>query len=70
MDELLTDVLQRVIRYLDGLKTRRVSPSSEALDNLRAFFMPLQDHPVDPSQVLRELDSYGSPATAASAGGR
>jgi glutamate/tyrosine decarboxylase-like PLP-dependent enzyme len=70
MDELLTDASRRAIRYLEDLKTRRVPPSAEALDNLAAFFQPLQDHPLDPSQVLRELDEYGSPATVASAGGR
>lgn len=70
MDDLLADASERAIRYLDGLRTRRVSPSPEALDNLTAFFKPLQEHPVDPAQVLRELDSYGSPATVASAGGR
>jgi glutamate/tyrosine decarboxylase-like PLP-dependent enzyme len=70
MDELVRDASRRAVRYLEGLETRRVSPSAEALDNLAAFFKPLQDQPMDPSEVLRELDSLGSPATVASAGGR
>jgi glutamate/tyrosine decarboxylase-like PLP-dependent enzyme len=70
MDALLADASQRALRYLDNLETRRVSPSSKALDDLRTFFKPLQEQPVDPSEVLRELDSHGSPATVASAGGR
>jgi glutamate/tyrosine decarboxylase-like PLP-dependent enzyme len=70
MDALLAEASQRALRYLDNLETRRVSPSSKALDDLRTFFKPLQEQPVDPSEVLRELDSHGSPATVASAGGR
>lgn len=70
MERLLTDAVRRAIRYLESLETRRVSPSPEALDSLHAFSHQLQEHPVDPAQVLRELDAYGSPATVASAGGR
>lgn len=70
MEQLLNDAVRRAIRYLESLETRRVSPSPEALHRLQAFLQPLQEHPVDPVQVLRELDAYGSPATVASAGGR
>jgi glutamate/tyrosine decarboxylase-like PLP-dependent enzyme len=37
---------------------------------LKGFATTLQDHPIEPAQVLRELDAIGSPATVASAGGR
>ena len=70
MDELLTDAARRSADYLKSLKNRRVAPSQEAIEQLSKFFRPLQDHPLDPSKVLAELDQLGSPATVASAGGR
>jgi len=70
MEQLLIDVAARASRYLADLQTRRVSPSPEALEGLQRFAQPLQDSPLDPARVLEELDTFGSPATMASAGGR
>lgn len=70
MDALLNDATQRAVRYLAGLDARPVAPHAEARAALDAFAVPLQEQPVDPAQVLHELDAYGSPATVASAGGR
>jgi len=70
MEQLLKDAENRAIRYLGDLQTRRVSPSPSSLDGLKQFFTPLQDQPLDALKVLEELDSIGSPATVASAGGR
>ena len=70
VEQLLAEAVRRAACYLESLEMRRVSPSPEALDSLQAFFQPLQNDPMDPAQVLRELDIYGSPATVASAGGR
>src|SRR3990170_4146446 len=70
MQPLLIDAAGRAARYLDGLPTRRVYPSSSDVEGLEGFFQPLQDGPLDPVQVLSELDTLGSPATVASAGGR
>ena len=70
MEELLRDATSRAIRYLDTLSERRVSPSPSALEGLAGFAKPLQDQPLAPATVLEELDTLGSPATVASAGGR
>jgi glutamate/tyrosine decarboxylase-like PLP-dependent enzyme len=70
MEHLLTDALGTVLRYLAGLPERPVFPSPTSLDALNEFSRPLQDQPRDPTDVLRELDAYGSPATVATAGGR
>ena len=70
MDALLRDAATRASRYLQNLPERRVSPSLSALDGLRRFSAPLQDHRLTPEEVLAELDTIGSPATVASAGGR
>lgn len=70
MKQLLTDAADRASRYLQELQVRRVSPSPSSLDGLKGFFRPLQDHPIDPAEVLEELDAIGSPATMATAGGR
>jgi glutamate/tyrosine decarboxylase-like PLP-dependent enzyme len=70
MDDLLLDVARRASQYVEGVGARRVSPSPEALDDLKRLDLPLQDLPMEPSDVLAELDEIGSPATVASTGGR
>jgi glutamate/tyrosine decarboxylase-like PLP-dependent enzyme len=70
MEPLLRDAANRAASYLEGLRERRVSPAPSALEGLGKFFGPLQDQPRDATEVLEELDTIGSPATVASAGGR
>ena len=70
MRELLTDFLDRAIRYIDGRDERRVAPSDEAIERLALLDEPFPDHPTDPRIVLQALDEIGSPATVVSAGGR
>ena len=70
MEFLLREAASRGLAYLGALGERRVSPSPSALEALGAFSRPLQEQPLDPLEVLRELDTIGSPATVASAGGR
>jgi glutamate/tyrosine decarboxylase-like PLP-dependent enzyme len=67
---LLRATTDRSVRYLESLGTRRVSPSDEAVDGLRAFDVPLQRESIDPERVLEELDTIGSPGTMAMAGPR
>ncbi len=70
VEALLRDAANRAARYLQALPERRVSPVPSALEGLGRFSTPLQDHPVAAAEVLEELDTIGSPATVASAGGR
>src|SRR5579859_663897 len=70
MDELLTNTAQRAMRYLDGLRERRVGPDATAVERLSALDEPLPDGATDPAAVLALLDEIGSPATMGIAGGR
>ncbi len=70
VEPLLRDTASRAVRYLEGLRERRVSPAPSALEGLGKFSRPLQDEPLDSAKVLEELDTFGSPAAVASAGGR
>jgi glutamate/tyrosine decarboxylase-like PLP-dependent enzyme len=70
MERLLRDAANRAARYLETLPEGRVSPSPSALERLRELTIPLQEGPLDAAAVLEELDSIGSPAAVASAGGR
>jgi glutamate/tyrosine decarboxylase-like PLP-dependent enzyme len=70
MEELLTETARRAVAYLEGLKTRSVEPTPEALAHLAAFDEPLPETATDPIAVLDLLDTYGSPATVGSAGSR
>jgi glutamate/tyrosine decarboxylase-like PLP-dependent enzyme len=68
--KLLADAMDRSVRYLVKLPTRRVTPTAEAVNNLQRFFQPLPLEGADPAEVLKVLDELGSPATVATAGGR
>src|SRR5262249_20301417 len=70
MRKLLSDFLDRALRYIDGLDSRSVAPSVEAVERLALLGEPLPERPTDPRVVRRMLDEIGSPATVASAGGR
>src|SRR6185436_9037285 len=67
---LLTAATERSIAYLDSLDGRGVAPQPDAVARLRGFNVPLQDLPIEPTKVLEELDTLGSPATMAMAGPR
>jgi len=70
MEPLLRDAADRAAKYLEVLEERRVSPTPSALEGLGRFSRPLLDQPLPAGEVLEELDTIGSPATVASAGGR
>ena len=70
MRTLLLDAATRANRYLEGLESRSVVPSAEAISRLPELGRSLPQHPDDPEAVLAALDAIGSPATMASAGGR
>jgi len=60
----------RAVDYVVKCTQRRVSPSPEAVAALRGFREALPENPSDPRHVIAMLDELGSPATAASTGGR
>ena len=68
--QLLEDTTARALRYLEGLQTRSVAPSSAAVARLGELDGPLPEQPAEPSVVLRELDEFISPATTGMAGPR
>ncbi len=70
MRQLLQDAAQRAIRYLEGLDSRGVAPSPEAVAKLAALNQPLPEQPGEPELVLKQLDEICSPATMAMAGAR
>jgi glutamate/tyrosine decarboxylase-like PLP-dependent enzyme len=67
---LLRSTAERAARYLDQLDSRGVAASCEALDRLALLDGPLPQESASAEEVLELLDSVGSPATVASAGGR
>jgi len=68
--QLLEDAAALGIRYLEGLESRPVAPSREAIAALRCLELPLPERPSDPADVVALLDEIGSPATMAMAGPR
>jgi glutamate/tyrosine decarboxylase-like PLP-dependent enzyme len=70
MRELIQSAAHRAADYLTDIAEERVYPSTESIEDLAQFSVPLQEHPLDPEEVLAELDRLGSPATVKSAGGR
>lgn len=70
MDEIIDAFSDKAKRYLKNIHNRRVFPSEEDIEKMKAFDVPLQEHPIHPFEVMDELDTIGSPATVASAGNR
>jgi glutamate/tyrosine decarboxylase-like PLP-dependent enzyme len=70
MNDLLPMTAKRALDYLDNLEKREVMPTPEALSRLAELGGPLPEAPADPAEVITLLDTLGSPATVASAGGR
>lgn len=70
MVSLLENAAQRAGKYLDEIKTRRVSPGKVAIRALEKFDQDLPSEGWDGEEVLKFLDEVGSPATVASAGSR
>jgi len=70
MNDLMMDAARRGVRYVEGLSTRKLYPSREAIERLHELDQPLQDESVDPFEVLEILDTLGSPSTVASTAGR
>jgi glutamate/tyrosine decarboxylase-like PLP-dependent enzyme len=69
-DNVLRRAAEKARTYIDGIGERRVAPSLKGLENLANFREPFPNAPTDSMQVLEMLDSFGSPATIASTGGR
>ncbi len=70
MSSVLQQAAERAQRYLEGLQRRAVAPDPHAVAALDALDTALPDTPSEPSDVLAQLDRYGSPATMAMAGPR
>lgn len=67
---LITEAARRAGSYVANASHRSVAPSDDAVAGLDAFRRPLQDAPIEPREVLAELDTFGSPATVVSTHGR
>ncbi len=70
MDSILKAAAERALAYLEGLDTRHVAPSGEALAALSELAGPWSAQGGRPGDILAKLDRLGSPATIASAGPR
>jgi glutamate/tyrosine decarboxylase-like PLP-dependent enzyme len=66
----LKEAAERGIHYAETIRERRVSPSPEAIEALRAFDEPFPETPTPPEDIICQLDELGSPATVASTGSR
>lgn len=70
MRHVLQSAAERAIQYLEKAPDRRVAPTPEAVEALRAFEEPLPDGPSSPEEVVAMLDGIGSAATMGMAGPR
>ncbi len=67
---LLSDSMDRAVRYAENVDDRPVAPDTAALADLARLDEPLPADPTDPAETLALLDELGSPATVASTGSR
>ena len=68
--EVLNLAADKAQRYVRDVAERRVGPSDAAVAVLAEFNEPFPPSPSDPCDVIARLDQIGSPATAATTGGR
>jgi glutamate/tyrosine decarboxylase-like PLP-dependent enzyme len=68
--QLLEDAARRGIEYRQSCDERGVAPSAEAVAAVTRFVEPLPDEGTPDEEVIALLDTIGSPATMAMAGGR
>lgn len=68
--EIFNRAQKSAFKYIDNVFQRNVYPTEEALQNLSVFDENLPETQTDVEEVLKLLDSYGSPATTATLGGR
>ncbi|MGE5488115.1 MAG: pyridoxal phosphate-dependent decarboxylase family protein [bacterium] len=67
---LFDDAAARAVRYMEGLRERRVSAAPADIERVSVLNEPLPEHPCEPARVIELLDRIGSPATTATAGPR
>src|ERR1035438_8200566 len=67
---LIDEFSDKAKNYLSHTDDRSVYPSPSAIGALQHLNSPLQENPMEASEVLSLLDTYGSPATVKSSGGR
>ena len=68
--EILEQVKDCAIEYLEGVAEKRAFPSKEQLDALEFFNEALPETGTNASMVIETLHRVGSPATTAQVGGR
>ncbi len=68
--DLLRDAAERAIRYVNGAADRRVFPDARALEHLKSLGGAFPQDGEKPEDVLRLLDTAGSPNTVTTTGGR
>lgn len=57
-------------RYINQVNDMRVYPAEETIKSLSVFDEALSEAPEDTREIIKKLDTYGSPATVAQTGGR
>ena len=67
---LLQNTAERAIAFLESLPNRPVTPTPEALHQLREFEEPIPENGRDASAVIAMLDKVGTPASIAMPGPR
>jgi glutamate/tyrosine decarboxylase-like PLP-dependent enzyme len=68
--ELFDQAKSYAYAYMDGVYDRNVFPTDVAMKTLGVFDESLPTTPGNPTEILRMLHEYGSPATVAQTGGR
>lgn len=70
LEDLLERARDAAARYITGVAARAPMPTAAAIAALDGFREPLPAGPTSAAEVLRRLDTLGSPATVATTGGR
>lgn len=69
-EEDLSTAHKMAVEYINNVNNMRVYPNQQAINNLQVFDEDLSSEPVETSEILKQLNAYGAPATVAQTGGR
>ncbi len=70
MDKIIDAFSEKAKDYLKCINRRKVFPEMKDIEKMKVLDVPLQEHPIEPVEVINELYEVGSKATVTSAGNR
>lgn len=60
MDKIIDAFSKKAKHYLKFINSRKVFPLKEDIEKMKVLDVPLQEHSIEPFEVINELDEVGT----------